>query len=462
MKKNLLLLFIYSLAANAQFGEQVVISTTTERPQFVKPFDIDNDGFMDILSASGEDFKLTWYKNVDGLGSFGPKIILNTISNAYLNIQFVDIDGDEDKDLLYLVNNPKRIAWLENLDGAGNFSPEQVIIENQPNFIININANDIDIDGDLDLVVTYTDTFNGWVVWYENVDGQGNFSEETLLIQNNTELLGPYLIDIDNDGLLDILTSHESYYPSKIVWHKNLGGVQFGEAQEIYQFDYRFSDWTSLYDLKLVDINSDNKIDIVVTANHEDFGTLIKWLENLDNDGSYGLPQTILVENRGYNFFDLDNDNDLDFLLWNNYNNILSWMENEDGQGNFSEERIITSEIDFPTYATATDLNDDGYLDVISASIADDKLAWYPNNILGIENNFQTKTLVFPNPTTGLIKFYTSLSISQVEVYNLLGQKITEALNTNELNISTLEIGMYLVKIKNAKGIEQVFRILKE
>ena len=124
MKTKLLfilsILWVFSGFAQ-RFGQQQVISTTTEKPYLSIPFDIDNDGAIDILTASGETYNLSWYRNVDGLGNFGPEIIIDGTSAYYLSVEFVDLDTDGDKDILYLRNNPRQVVWVENLDGAGNF-----------------------------------------------------------------------------------------------------------------------------------------------------------------------------------------------------------------------------------------------------------------------------------------------------------------------------------------------------
>ncbi|MEZ4794137.1 MAG: hypothetical protein R2773_01450 [Flavobacteriaceae bacterium] len=54
-------------------------------------------------------------------------------------------------------------------------------------------------------------------------------------------------------------------------------------GQEIYQFAFLLSDWTSVYGLQYVDINSDSKNDIVIIAHNDDFGTWYFWIENMDN-----------------------------------------------------------------------------------------------------------------------------------------------------------------------------------
>src|SRR5690606_7056314 len=182
MKTKLLftISIFYAISGLAQFGQQQIISTDTEKPYLSIPFDIDDDGFIDVLTASGETYKLSWYRNLDGLGNFGSEIIINETPVYYLSVDFIDIDADGDKDILYLSNNARYIAWLENLDGLGNFGPEQIIKEED--FIQTVILTDMDNDGDLDMVASITNTFSGWIVWYENLDGQGNFGEENLLI----------------------------------------------------------------------------------------------------------------------------------------------------------------------------------------------------------------------------------------------------------------------------------------
>lgn len=461
--KPLLLLslaFLTSGIANAQFGDQVVISTSTLRPYLAIPFDIDNDGILDILAASGED-RLNWYKGMDGLGNFDQATTIVNSPTLYLSIDFVDLDTDGDKDFLLLENNPRKITWLENLDGEGNFSVKQTLFTAQPNFFRQVNAVDLDLDGDLDLVVSVTDTFSEWVVWYENLNGQAIFSAPVRLIENITQLSGPLLVDIDNDGLTDLLTANENNGPANIVWYKNLGNVEFSAAQEIFQYDFRLSDWTSVYNLMYLDVNSDGKKDIALTSTLENFGTHIEWFENLDNTGNFGSVNNIADLMREYEFCDLDNDGDLDLLLWARQTDILSWMRN-DGQGNFSNEQIISNEVDFPSFATAADLNGDGFLDVISASIADDKIAWYPNQILGIMDQKLDRYVAYPNPTKDFIQFNPALSIKSLEIYNLLGQKMPGVYEFGKIDLSTFSNGIYFVNVIGDSGQKEVFRILKE
>lgn len=452
--------------AQAQYGPQEIISTAIESPYLSIPFDIDNDGALDVVTASTQDHKLRWFKNNDGTGTFETETIINENPVFYLSIDFVDLDTDGDKDILFLENNPRNIVWLENLDGSGNFGAEQIIVAEQFDFITGVSVIDLDSDGDLDLIASITDTFIDRIVWYENTDSLGSFEDENLLIDNFQNLTPPILADINNDGNLDILTSHENNGPAKIVWFESLGNAIFGPEQEIHQFgysDHPNSDYTHVGFMQYVDINTDDKKDIVVTTYNDDVGIYVRWLNNLDEQGEFNNLQLIPnINNSEYQFFDLTDDGDLDVLIWNRHTNEFSWAENEDSQGTFGDKKTITTNIDFPADASAGDFDSDGLLDLVSASLGDNKVAWYKNIGLGIEENNLNNFTVYPNPTKNKVKITSNQTIATVNIFNLLGQKIKEIRSANTIDLSGLDSGVYLLQIKTKTGTPQTHKIIKE
>ena len=76
---------------------------------------------------------------------------------------------------------------------------------------------------------------------------------------------------------------------------------------------------------------------------------------------------------------DLDGDGDLDVLSASLFDDTIAWYENL-GAGAFSSKKIISLQADEPISVMAIDLDSDGDPDVLSASRADDKIAWYSNN----------------------------------------------------------------------------------
>jgi len=84
------------------FGSQQVISTETNGAASVYACDLDGDGDNDILSASNDDDKIAWYKNL-GSGTFGSQQIITTQADAARSVYASDLDGDGDNGLRTLV-----------------------------------------------------------------------------------------------------------------------------------------------------------------------------------------------------------------------------------------------------------------------------------------------------------------------------------------------------------------------
>lgn len=74
--------------------------------------------------------------------------------------------------------------------------------------------------------------------------------------------------------------------------------------------------------------------------------------------------------------------------------------------------------------------------------------------ILGVNENEATNFAIFPNPATSTITVSSKAEpVSQVEIYNLLGQKVvslelSENLSQN-VDVSELSSGMYIMKINS-------------
>ena len=56
----------------------MVVSDATNTVWGVSAADLDNDGDLDVVSASRDDDKFAWYKNL-GNGNFGPQQILTIL-----------------------------------------------------------------------------------------------------------------------------------------------------------------------------------------------------------------------------------------------------------------------------------------------------------------------------------------------------------------------------------------------
>jgi len=124
----------------------------------------------------------------------------------------------------------------------------------------------------------------------------------------------------------------------------------------------------------------------------------IAWYENL-NSGIFGSQQIITTDADKAEFVmasDLDDDGFEDVLSASSGDNKIAWYKNL-GDGTFGKQEIISLEASGAKFLFVSDLDGDADQDVLSASYGDDKIAWYenlgsgsfgPQNILTAECNY--------------------------------------------------------------------------
>jgi hypothetical protein len=75
-------------------------------------------------------------------------------------------------------------------------------------------------------------------------------------------------------------------------------------------------------------------------------------------------------------------DGDMDVLSASYADNKIAWYKNTDGDGTFGAQQVISTAALGAISVYATDIDGDGDMDVLSASFTDDKIAWYKNDLL--------------------------------------------------------------------------------
>ena len=90
------------------------ISTVADGAWSVHAADVDGDGDLDVLSASSIDDKIAWYEN-DGSERFTAHIIaINSAADGARAVFAADVDNDGDLDVLSASSGNDKIAWYEN------------------------------------------------------------------------------------------------------------------------------------------------------------------------------------------------------------------------------------------------------------------------------------------------------------------------------------------------------------
>lgn len=424
--------------------------------------------FWTLFILTVEISRIVWKENLDGQGNFGNEQFLSDNIPAIEDIQLYDFDNDGDKDILYKTT-PGLLAWIENIDGQGNFSAEKIIADTY--YPYSMLSADMDNDGDYDIItIVHSSSIENTIVFYKNQDGFGTFDTGSIVYTNIDSFDDFAIFDYNNDNLQDIVIANNNG-PAQLIIFKNLGGT-FDDPLQIFQFTYVASGWTYINNITPADINNDGKIDLLIDTIYDEITEEknIFWLENLNQEGSFSTPILIDYEftnSKSLRTYDLDNDNDLDILAAiyehnQNENSKIVWYENLNGLGNFGEQKLISNEVYRATDATSGDINNDGFLDVISASSFDNKIAWYENMALSTSENESSDYQIYPNPTSGKLNIESKLPISQISVFNLLGQRIETTKNINQIDLSKTEAGVYLLKIEDENGNYQTHKILKE
>jgi len=345
------------------FSQMINITSNTFTVKEINLVDIDLDGNIDVVSASKDDNKVAWYKNLGG-GNFGQQYVINNNVTQISSTFSADLDNDGDLDVLTASRGDGIIAWYENL-GGGNFDTIVKIIDSSSVPLANaVMSFDVDMDGDMDVIAASGG--NSTIVWYENLGG-GIFGNQQIIgIMGNAGDGGFEGVDLDNDGDLDILEAN----PGSIVFWENYGNGTFSTAQIV------ISGQNNLKKSLGVDIDGDGLKDILSA----DFNANeVFWLKNLGGL-SFGSKQIInttytTVEVRG---FDIDGDSDNDVIISDLFTDEIYWFENLGG-GVFATAISISDYYHHVSAMEGVDLDNDGDLDLVVGSYGDDKLAWHEN-----------------------------------------------------------------------------------
>ncbi|SRX54718.1 hypothetical protein AEQU1_01730 [Aequorivita sp. CIP111184] len=475
------------------FGPEIIIDPLYDIPIRIISADINGDGYVDVISNSAIDQSVDWYENLEGSGNFGRRKTIAGLTSGPWITDTGDLDGDGLKDIVCAAHSGDKIVWFKNLNNEGLFTSPQIIGYHQESTTF-AKMLDIDSDGDLDILSNTNSTLK----WFENSNNEGLFEIEHILESDNLGVLAASWEDINNDGLNDLITFSTNY---GVAWYENTNGNgTFGTRNEV-----NGTGISTFY--TLVDIDGDGDLDIVVCASvnkiawfendgNGNFGTenilvtdlsyvrrissgdvdndgdndivatdnnKIVWYQNLDGLGTFGSENIIDDINIGADHIvlvDFDDDADLDLLISNWSSQNIYWYRNLDGQGDFSDRVYIgmgsnTFDVD--------DIDNDGDLDVIAPAFITNRITWFENTgSLGISQNLNDDFIIYPNPSEKNIFIKSRFEIIEVNIWNNLGQLVLSNKNSSKIDISTLNKGLYFVKIIDGIGNVGIKKLIKE
>ncbi len=315
------LLVWYENLGQGNFSEPIEIDIQPGQSFNINAVDLNQDGHLDILVSSFENDQLYFYRNLGG-GSFAPRVVLAENLDRVSGVEAADLNGNGFLDLVVGITNSVGLYWMEQLDGEGNFGPPSPISTTLSQ-ARNQKVGDINGDGFLD--VLSNSGGSTLLSWFEN-DGQGDFISQHIIENSGFYRNIIFLEDLNSNGSLDVAT----YGIDGVLWYENLDGLgNFSSKHYINSNpDFTYSQ------LAVFDIDNNETLDVVYLSSSNN------GVNYQLNDGSGNFSTPFLVNppdgiTSGGNYpVDIDGDGDMDLINIAAINGdpntrILWWYENQ-------------------------------------------------------------------------------------------------------------------------------------
>jgi len=397
--------------------------------------DLDADGDVDVIAAAQVSDDVTWFENVNGIGTSWITHTVDGLVDGARAVQAGDLDGDGDLDISAGAFIQNQVAWWKNntIHHSAAYC-DNTFVSLTFQGAQSVGTVDIDLDGDDDIIGAAS--IDNRISWWENANGDGNVWLERLVDTNFPSAWAVTSADIDGDGVPDILAASRSSHT--ISWWRDLDGSglnweryhidsSVNLAQAVASSDLNLDGntdvvgasssgevicWKSVDGtgtnwskyviansfaganaVAIADINNDGKNDVAGSAS-----TLgrITWWENVDGsttnwmehsiDDAFGGAMTVSVN-------DMDHDGDMDVISASFNLDQITWWENTDGSGTNWTARIVDQNVDGASAVTTADLDADGDMDIAGGSSVVNRFAWW-ENVDGSNTNWIRRDLV--------------------------------------------------------------------
>jgi predicted small secreted protein len=232
---------IYYGEVGGTFGRR----TKASLPSGESRFDVNGDGYPDILAYSSSSKTITAY-SVNGDGS---TIELFEVNDIPAYPEYADLDHDGAIDIVYALGSAVVARFGQ---GAGSFSQARAIITAD---MLVTSISDVDIDGDkvADLVLvvgTQQSSTEGYVVVRNK--GDGTFAQVKQL--RDEPNVNYTFTDATGDGRMDIVLTEGE----QLAILPGTGTGTFGAATLVT------GPWSKASNNAFVDLNNDGRLDLVV------------------------------------------------------------------------------------------------------------------------------------------------------------------------------------------------------
>ena len=310
-----------------------------------------------------------------------------------------DIDKDNDQDIIGAAINSNEVALWRN-DGGNPIQWTKEVIDDNYIGAIYLCAEDINGDGNIDVIATAAIAHQ--VCWWSNGGGVPIQWTKHIIVSNYTEAHGIIAIDLDKDQKMDIVSTAAAL--NKITWWKNETGSGTSWIEQTIDNNFNYTQ-----SVCAGDFNLDGHTDIVAAALNahqiawykNDGGNPIQWTKNIIAS-NFSMAHSVEVCEI--------NGNSIPDILGAAYGaHEISYWQNMGGNPITWEKHSIDNSYSGPLEVCAADIDCDGDVDVAGTAGIGGEVAWWSNEggnpVQWVKNNIASN-------------FYNAWPISLADIDN--------------------------------------------
>ncbi|UXI68791.1 FG-GAP repeat domain-containing protein [Tahibacter amnicola] len=327
--------------------------------------DTNGDGSLDVVAGSVTMGRTGVFMNRDRGANWSTSHMVDSAIPGASALDTGDFDGDGDTDVAALSMSSNRLYWYENASGDSTRWDRHVVWEN-PGAPSALDAADVDRDGDLDLAVG-----NGhFLHWYENTgEARGWARHETGASVQRVRTV--QVRDLDGDSDHDLVMS--TVVANTVLWRENRDGSGRDWASYTISSGTEGSTLISLAD-------PDNDGDLDIAGGQSDGMVRVYPNVRMHSQAQFGARRQIWgIEPTGYygmggfRVADLDNDGDPDVIGIGMYPSNLFRGFNTGAGWDIRLDTLVGDAL------AVGDINRDGKPDAVANDRSGGRLIWYSN-----------------------------------------------------------------------------------